>query len=190
MPIVIGAKPESDFADPIGMLADCHRRVERFLSVLVRLALEARGGALTSEQRTALETALQYFRDAAPKHTADEEESLFPRVRGIDSPEARAVLRCVESLEGDHARAQESHQEVERLGRAWLTSGGLSYGDAERFSALVAGLADLYRDHIAIEERELFPAAARLLAEPERKAMGEEMAARRGLGKGTASRTL
>jgi len=38
MPIVIGAKRESDFTDPIGMLSDCHRRIEMFLNVLVRVA--------------------------------------------------------------------------------------------------------------------------------------------------------
>ncbi len=81
MPVVIGAKPESGFRDPIGLLTDCHRRVERFLSVLVQVGAQTQGGSLTSEQRTALETALRYFRDAAPKHTADEEESLFPRLR-------------------------------------------------------------------------------------------------------------
>ena len=79
MPIVIGAKGESDFTDPIGMLGDCHRRIERFLNVLVSVAEQARGEAMNAEQHSALET-LRYFREAAPKHTADEEESLFPRL--------------------------------------------------------------------------------------------------------------
>jgi hypothetical protein len=43
MPIVIGAKPESSFKNPIGLLNDCHRRIERFLSVLVRVTAEAHG---------------------------------------------------------------------------------------------------------------------------------------------------
>lgn len=41
MPIVIGAKRESDFTDPIGMLGDCHRRIERFLNVLLTIATGA-----------------------------------------------------------------------------------------------------------------------------------------------------
>jgi hypothetical protein len=41
---------------------------------------------LTEETRAALETALRYFREAAPKHTADEEESRFPRLRQIIFP--------------------------------------------------------------------------------------------------------
>ena len=70
MPIVIGAKRESDFSDPIGMLGDCHRRIERFLNALLTVATCAKGGPLTNEQQTALATSLRYFREAAPKHTA------------------------------------------------------------------------------------------------------------------------
>jgi hemerythrin-like domain-containing protein len=181
MPIVIGAKPESDFADPIGLLTDCHRRIERFLSVLVRVSADAKGGPLTPEQRSAWETALRYFREAAPKHTADEEHTLFPRLRRLDNPEAMAVIACVDALEADHARADKSHAEVERLGQIWLTSGSLRAAEAEQLAAILAELTDLYREHIAIEEREVFPVAANLLPKPERAAVGMEMAQRRGL---------
>jgi hemerythrin-like domain-containing protein len=177
MPIVIGAKPESNFADPIGLLTDCHRRIERFLAVLATVAEQACGGALTAEQRGAMETALRYFREAAPKHTADEERTLFPRLR--KNPEAEAVLARVESLEEDHRRADRHHAEVDRLGQAWLASGTLAADDAGRLSTLLGELTALYRDHIAVEERELFPAAAALLTEADRKAIGGEMAARR-----------
>lgn len=178
MPIVIGAKPESNFADPIGLLTDCHRRIERFLAVLVTVAEQARGGALSPEQRSAMETALRYFREAAPKHTADEERTLFPRLRNM--PEAEAVLARMESLEDDHRRADRDHAEVDHLGHAWLASGALTANDAERLSTLLGELTALYRDHIAVEEGELFPAAAALLSEADRKAIGGEMAARRG----------
>ncbi len=181
MPVVIGAKPESPFADPIGLLTDCHRRIERFLSVLVQIAAEAHGGPLNDEQRAALETALRYFREAAPKHIADEEETLFPRMRSMDKPEVTAVMARVDWLERDHDRAERRHAEVDRLGEAWLTAGTLAASDAGRLGTLLAELADLYRDHIAVEEGEVFPAAARALDLPERKAMGGEMASRRGI---------
>ena len=184
MPIVIGAKRESTFADPMGLLTDCHRRIERFLAVLVQLSAQAQGGLLSGEQRTALETALRYFREAAPKHTADEEETLFPRLRALDRPEVRAVLEKVDALEDDHARAERIHAEVDRLGQAWLASGSLAPAQAARLAELVNGLTDLYRGHIAVEERDLFPAAAAVLEGHERVAMGREMAARRGLRQG------
>ena len=87
MPISIGATQESSFANPIGLLTDCHRRIERFLGVLVRVAAEARGRPLNAERRQAMETALSYFRRAAPLHTADEEEDLFPELRRADRPD-------------------------------------------------------------------------------------------------------
>ena len=86
MPIVIGAKPESSFTDPIGLLTDCHRRIERFLSILLQVSRAAHGEALNKEQRSAFETALRYFREAVPKHIADEEQTLFPRLRQMNRP--------------------------------------------------------------------------------------------------------
>src|SRR5436190_12325230 len=109
MPIVIGAKPESNFDDPIGLLTDCHRRIEMFLGVLTQLAEEGRGGELTDEQRVSLANALKYFREAAPKHTADEEVTLFPRLRASEDPEVLAILDRVDSLESDHRRADLDH---------------------------------------------------------------------------------
>ena len=181
MPVTIGGKPESTFADPIGLLTDCHRRIERFLGALAQVSAQARGGALTVEQRASLDTALRYFREAAPKHTADEEETLFPRLRSLDRAELKAVLEKVDALENDHASADQQHAELDRLGQEWMASGSLAPAAAERFSELVRGLAGVYRGHIAVEEGEVFPAAAAVLDRPQRKAMGGEMAARRGL---------
>src|SRR5512132_1926949 len=143
MPIVIGAKRESDFTDPIGMLGDCHRRIEMFLNVLVRVAQRERGEVLNEEHRAALETALRYFREGAPKHTADEEESLFPRLRRIESAEVRAVMARMESLEEEHVCADRSHGEVDTLGRLWLRDGTLPAEQASRLSTLLVQLREL-----------------------------------------------
>ncbi len=181
MPIVIGAKRESDFTNPIGMLGDCHRRIERFLEVLVRVAEQAHGEALSEEQRGALDTALHYFRDAAPKHTADEEESLFPRLRRIGSTDMRALQARIESLEEEHVCAGRSHGEVDRLGQLWLRDGRLLPEQFSRLLTVLTQLRDLYRHHIATEDNEVFPAAAAVLSASDRAAIGSEMASRRGI---------
>jgi hemerythrin-like domain-containing protein len=182
MPIVIGGKPESDFTDPIGMLGDCHRRIVGFLHVLVRLAAPERDGSLSSEERTLLSTSLRYFRESAPKHTADEEESLFPRLRGIESSDVDSVLARIESLEQDHECADRNHAEIDRLGQLWLVQECLTAQEASQFRALTDQLERLYRHHIGIEENEVFPFAARALSPEERRTIGVEMAARRGIG--------
>jgi hemerythrin-like domain-containing protein len=181
MPVTIGAKPESNFTNPIGLLSDCHRRIERFLDVLVNVVAEGQGRALNPQQRTALETALLYFHDAAPKHTADEEESLFPRLRAMQSPEMRALLGRVDSLEADHAVAGRAHAELHELGEQWLRGSSLTSAQAARMAALLGELRNLYRRHIGIEDGEVFPAAAAALSPPEREAIGREMASRRGV---------
>ncbi|MGE5644630.1 MAG: hemerythrin domain-containing protein [Acidobacteriota bacterium] len=181
MPVVIGAKPESSFADPFGLLTGCHRRIEGFLSVLVQVAAEAQGGPLTAEQRSALDTALRYFREAAPKHTADEEQSLFPRLQNLDSPRVKAVLAQVDALKGQHIEADRSHAEIDQLGQLWLSDGFLPAADTVRLLELLTRLSELYKGHIALEEGQVFPAAAEELGQLDRKAIGSEMAARRGL---------
>ena len=91
MPVQIGAKAHP-FSDPIGLLSDCHRRVEMFLGALGGVA-SVMDRPLTEETRAALESALRYFREAAPKHTADEEESLFPRIRQKHDPNVEAAVK-------------------------------------------------------------------------------------------------
>ena len=108
MPVQIGATAHN-FSDPTGLLSDCHRRIEMFLRSLQAVASE--GQQLDDERRRALDLALRYFRESAPKHTADEEESLFPRLRSVGDPELKTALEKVEALERDHREADALHRQ-------------------------------------------------------------------------------
>jgi len=180
MAITIGQPPESDFNNPLGMLSDCHRRIARFLEVLINLAEEGGGGALSAEHRSALETSLRYFREGAPKHTADEEDSLFPRVRER-AGEGGKRMALLTVLHGDHVAVVQAHDAVDELGRCWLRDNRLSDDDAERLVLLLRGLRDVYQEHIEIEETKLFPFAAKILTPNDLHEIGKEMAHRRGL---------
>lgn len=181
MPVIIGAKPSADFSNPIELLIDCHRRIERFLAVLMNVAAQANGGPMTSEQRREWEQALDYFQNAAPRHTADEEESLFPRLRRLNQPEIEPALAEIQELEADHEQAAEWHQIVDQLGRRWLSETVLARSDAEGLNRALADLSQLYSRHIAVEDRSLFPVAAAVLTGTEKANIGNEMAHRRGL---------
>jgi hemerythrin-like domain-containing protein len=50
-----------------------------------------------------------------------------------------------------------------------------------QFAVLLAKLNELYRNHIATEDHELFPIASNALDASDREALGSEMAARGGL---------
>src|ERR1035441_1400346 len=103
MPIQIGAKV-ADFSKPMVLLSDCHRRIEMFLGVL-RGIVQLENQLLTKDEQGSLEKALHYFREAAPKHTADEELFLFPRLRHSSQTEVQSALRELERLERDHQSA-------------------------------------------------------------------------------------
>jgi hemerythrin-like domain-containing protein len=184
MPVTIGGKPESDFRNPIGMLSDCHRRIERFLAGLITIAEGAGGNAIPEANRALFETGLRYFREAAPKHTLDEEESLFPRLLKYRAQQTEDTLTLLDHLEAEHIKASDRHRIVDRLGTEWLARGRLSSGDADLLRANLHKLKSDYEEHIAVEDTRLFPLAARLLSTEDLNVMGEEMAARRGLRSG------
>lgn len=187
MAIIVNAPAEHTFSEPLGLLSDCHRRVEKFLGVIHKVAEQAKGGALGAEQRAGLETALRYFRQAAPMHTADEEASLFPRMRACGSPEVAAALAQIEGLESDHKVADAAHKIVDDLSQRWLDAGTLKAGDAAELLRQAQSLVDIYREHIALEDDVIFPLAGRALDGESLAAVGREMAERRGLDPVTPS---
>jgi hemerythrin-like domain-containing protein len=171
MPVQIGAPPESTFADPVRLLSECHRRVEMFLGVLVKCAEGAEAGAAPPVE---LANALRYFREAAPKHTADEEESLFPRLSEV--AEAGTAMRA---LEADHADAAPRHALVDRIGEQWIAEQRIGPEALGELRSAVAELAAMYRRHIEVEDQQLFPLAQRVLTRDQKRQVGEEMARRR-----------
>ncbi len=182
MPVQIG-RIESDFSNPLGLLSDCHRRIEHFLDVLIRVCNQASGAPLTPPERSALEKALTYFRNSAPKHTADEEDSLFPRMRESGDT-ARASLECLAELEKDHQTAARDHELVDSLGQRWLASGRLLDEELDQIRRALQRLSETYTRHIAIEDQQLFPLAGRLLKPDQLAQVGREMAERRGVSVG------
>jgi hemerythrin-like domain-containing protein len=175
MAVRIGAKPDSGFDDPIGMLKDCHRRIESFLGILCVVVERAEGRPLTSEESNAVEATLQYFRTGGQRHTADEEESLFPRLRRSDA----GSLAEIERLEGDHREANDLHGSVERLYTAWIAAGELTVGDAIQLKSQTERLKQLYADHIVIEETIVFARANQLLDSQTIAGIGTEFRFRR-----------
>lgn len=175
MPIQIGDKA-SNFSDPMGMMSDCHRRIEMFLNTLIAVA-GMDGQQLAEGERRALDAALRYFREAAPKHTADEDESLFPRLRSASWSASVQLAR----LEQEHLWAVPLHAKVDQLGQQWLLDGRLEAEHADAFQSAVNELESMYRVHIEFEDNVLFPLATRVLSPAQRAKVAQEMADRRNL---------
>jgi hemerythrin-like domain-containing protein len=177
MPIQIGAKTHS-FTDPTGLLSDCHRRIEMFLHTLESVA-KVIDQPPSGQTKAALENALGYFAQAAPKHTADEEESLFPRLREIDTAEVHSALEKLDRLEADHQKVAPLHSRVEQLGMLYLKTGGLTEAEVHEFRSSISSLLSMYKDHISMEDEVIFPLASRMLPDSEKVAVATEMADRR-----------
>jgi len=135
----------------------------------------------SEETRRGLETALRYFSQAAPKHTADEEDSLFPRLRQNQSQEVQSSFAQLDRLEDEHRWAAPLHADVDLLGARYLLTGSLTAAEVERFRNAVAALATLYKRHITVEDSVIFPLAARLLTQMQKRDIAEEMTRRRGV---------
>ena len=78
-------------------------------------------------------------------------------------------------------KADQLHAKVDGLLESWLREGSLPAERSVGLGSVLATLRELYREHIHVEEAEVFPLAGSLLSPSELSAMGTEMRARRGL---------
>ena len=175
MPVSVGQGPQPDFDHPIELMMDCHRRIEKFLDVLDRVAVK---NELDSERRRALRTALNYFQSAGPRHNHDEEGDLFPALSAFGGAAARLVEK-MDQLAAEHRLAEQMHKRLNQLGRKWLKSRRISAADMAEFRLLVERLMNFYAAHIATEENDVFPMAAAVLSSETLRQIGRNMRARR-----------
>jgi hemerythrin-like domain-containing protein len=190
MPLRFTQPADDSFDDPLGLLRNCHRRIEYFLDVLAGAARAASGRALRPDEWKQVERALIYFETAGPRHTADEEESLFPRLRASADLHAVRALELLSHLHEEHEIVDAHHRMVNILCRRWLDHGRLSDTDARELAERLEDLQSIYREHIVIEDRIVFPAAGQLLSPRQLQDIGLEMAARRTTASGTAFQHL
>jgi hemerythrin-like domain-containing protein len=179
MALLPGGPALADFSDPIGMLGDCHRRVERFLGAQVRVAACPADQPLDALHADAVRASVHYFETNAPWHTADEEESLFPRLRASGHPQAAEAVRIANALEGEHSELGPLHEVVHAHLRRWLEDERLDAASHAVLGETLARMAQTYAEHIPREDSTLFPLAARILTPQDLLEMGQEMQRRR-----------
>lgn len=184
MPVKLGAKPQADFNEPLGLLSDCHRRIENFLGILTKVAMNRQAGeVLDEEHRRAVQTSLHYFHHAAPRHNADEEESLFPRLRQLSQTDQRVArtMDRLDQLEADHQTTNAGLDRVRQFFEQWLKEGTLAADQLQQLRELLQELQRLYAHHIELEDQQVFTLAGEVLGSDALAGIGREMARRRGL---------
>jgi hemerythrin-like domain-containing protein len=171
-------RPESLFGEqrdtlsqPLDHLLACHRRIEQRLDALERIAAHA--GTNPEEALASLDGVLRFFDTAGALHTADEEESVFPRLTGrIEQPE-RAFLA---GLEHDHTTAHNLWTQLRAMAACERDTLWTS-----RFQGTVERLVGLYRRHIAKEDELLQALGQPHLSAGDLAEISSEMKRRRGV---------
>jgi hemerythrin-like domain-containing protein len=168
--------PSVGFEVPLEMLAACHLRVQAQCATLLRLVPHLATHGADGQAREAASAVMRYFDSSARHHHDDEERDLFPALIGAAAGSEAARLReMVAALCADHraleARWRGLRPLLEQVAAG--TTPALAAAD-------VPGFAALYVSHIAREEADLLPMAARLLGAPELDRIGLAMRARRG----------
>lgn len=176
-PIPGFSAPSASTEAPLEMLSACHARIERQCATLRRLVphLEAHGA--DEEARTAAASVIRYFDSSAKHHHDDEEKDLFPALlESMAGSDAVCLRDLTDALTAEH-RALDAQWQRVRASLAQIAAGTSAHLGSDDVEALVG----LYERHIAREEQELLPMAARLLADEEVARIGKAMRERRGI---------
>lgn len=177
--LTLHSAPAAGFDEPFAMLDACHERVRRSLALLQRLQDHLRAHGADDAARRAAHDVLRYFDLAAPAHHEDEERHVLPLLRAPGAGAQNAAL--ADRLHADH-RAMAGAWAQARLGLAALAGGeAWPIANAERCLAAWQAFAALYPAHLEAEDRVAFAFAASKSNAAARRAMGLEMAARRGV---------
>lgn len=169
--------PAAGLEAPLEMLSACHSRVERQCATLRRLVPHLAAQGADEQARAAAANVMRYFDISAKHHHADEEEDLFPAlIESMAASDAVCLRGLIEGLKADH-RALEAAWRRLRLVLERIAAGGPAPLAADDVEAL----AGLYDRHIAREESELLPMAARLLSVDAIDRIGRAMRERRGI---------
>lgn len=171
------SSPAASTEAPLEMLAACHIRVQNQCATLKRLAAHLQTHGSDDQARTAAANIMRYFETAALQHHADEETDLFPAlIESMAGSDAVCIRELTEGLSADH-RQLEAFWNGLRQTLEQVAAGAPALLSSEKVDAFV----DLYERHIALEENELLPMAARLLSDSEITRIGRAMRDRRGI---------
>ncbi|MBL8937017.1 MAG: hemerythrin domain-containing protein [Archangium sp.] len=150
--------------DLVGLLLECHERIRRFSRLTVEVA--TRVDLSRRDLEDACERCERYFVEALPKHVADEELSLLPRLKGLGVDAALATMHAQHE-----AHAPLLAEALDGLRQLRMTP---SAQTRERLATVARSLVADFDVHLEAEERVLFPLIPTALsAEQQRLAVAE-----------------
>ncbi len=163
------------FDHPLEMLHACHGKILQQCETLNKMALHLNQQGVDTQVQQAAKNILRYFETAGKFHHLDEEEDLFPALRAHKGFETTPLPALLERLLAEHIVMLASWDAL----RSVLLE--LAEGKSLMLeAAIINNFITSYSDHIAIENTQLLPLAARLLTLQQLEFIGKKMAERRG----------
>lgn len=147
---------------PLEMLLDCHARIRHFTQ-LSRTLAHAQGVSET-EIADAARSVYRYFKRALPLHEADENQSLFPRLREV-LPLGGLVREAAETMVKQHKAIDELVAELLSVCDTLQRHPDRLPVLARRLQDVTAALAQIFAAHLRLEETVIFPALKSLRPE-------------------------
>jgi hemerythrin-like domain-containing protein len=152
----------------------CHAQTVLELGKLAALVSRVRDFGADPDARALAREVGNFFSRTSRQHHEDEERHVFPGLlESTDEQIVQAVLR----LQQDHAWLEQDWLEL--APQVDAVACGQNWYDIDILREGVEIFAALARDHIALEESLIYPAARHRLLAGERQEMGREMAARK-----------
>lgn len=170
------ASPGSAPATPAELLLDCHARIRHFVQLSRTLASNPQ--ATDEEVADAAAALFRYFTLALPMHEADENITLFPRIRAAQPPEG-LVRQAAETMLEQHKAIEELLVEFLPICSALDRNPGRLPVLAPRLQHVTLALERIFTAHLHMEETVIFPALGELFSAQQNQVMLHEMQERR-----------
>lgn len=173
--------PADGFAQPLMLWAACHQRGQRVALLLQRLVGHLAQHGPSDATRVTSAEIIRYLTEAAPRHHADEDIDLFPRLRRrLDAhvgplPDADQTAQALDRLADDHPLLEDLWDRLRAV---------LRHADRARPTdddmACAEQFVGSFIHHHQAEDLTVGRAANELLLPEDLAAIGAAMAARRG----------
>jgi hemerythrin-like domain-containing protein len=160
-------------------LDECHQQVLHTLDTLHQLCLHLEDKGVDARAQELARDIATFFNGAARHHHAEEERVVFPALLQSDD---LALVQHVKRLQSDHGWLEEDWLELAPPLEA--IAQGYSWYDLDMLRAALPVFAQLYLDHIDLEESLIYPEAKRRLAERQAAGTGRSKRQARERGQG------
>lgn len=165
----LSALPENLLQDPLEYMKADHFRQETMRAMLG----EAGARSLPPDALTA---AMAYMEEELPRHLADEDDDLFPLLRG-HAPERSPLHDVIAVLTDGHARLRSACERVIDEFRTSASRG--HWPESDRLCNTIGAFCELNRWTVQLEERIVIPAARECLDRSTLAAVARAMSHRR-----------